>query len=97
MDAQRLVDFITELVVRELQSAAESPAGEVRVQGVLVVCGNGERNMQELPAQLRDLEAVTVVPSATWPRERLATLLGARPGLTIAAQPPGDWTAAIRE
>jgi hypothetical protein len=97
MDAQRLVDFITELVVRELQSAAEIPTGEVRVQGVLVVCGNGERNMEELPAQLRDIEAITVIPSAAWPRERIAALLGSRTGLTIATQPPPDWAAAIRD
>lgn len=93
MDLEGLIDEITELVLAQLERAGHS-AGSVHaaLPQTVIVMGEGERGGDQLAAHIRTALAagcaVSLVPSALWPRTRIAHAATADGRVRVVDAPP---------
>lgn len=101
MDLQALVDEITELVIAQLGRVSHSAGpGSSGLPQTLIVMGDGERGAELLSTHIRASIAsggrVAIVPSASWPRARIAHVATPDGRVRVVDAPPA-WGALVTE
>lgn len=101
MDLQALVDEITELVIAQLGRVPHlAAAGASSLPRTLIVMGDGERGGDLLSTHIRASIAaggrVALVPSASWPRQRIAHASTPDGRVRVIDAPPA-WGALVAE